>query len=303
MLPRIASVNRRFRESSPETTAELLHRSVERTGDRADLVVPVRTDLRRQISRRVAPRRRRDRTDAPAHRRRCDPGEDESPRQGEQQSAGRAALHRRDLIVHGGQREREPDERHVGMVHGHGRVEQIALHRRAVAARHAYPAGPRELDLRPRAVVLHRRQRDAVLRGVADDASARLDDGHPCAETAAEGVGFPVEIRHGGRSTATRHEIGHQPGLGHQVRRDPVEELPLQQPGHERGGQQQAEARDAERREKQTDAESHGLDGASGSCSTSLYPNCLTVTIATASSGSFSRSRRMCTSTVRVPPV
>ena len=36
---------------------------------------------------------------------------------------------------------------------------------------------------------------------------------------------------------------------------------------------------------------------------TSLYPNCLIVSIDSLSTGSFSRRRRMCTSTVRVPPV
>ena len=40
-----------------------------------------------------------------------------------------------------------------------------------------------------------------------------------------------------------------------------------------------------------------------GASSTSLYPNCLTVTMALASIGNFSRNRRICTSTVRVPPV
>ena len=40
-----------------------------------------------------------------------------------------------------------------------------------------------------------------------------------------------------------------------------------------------------------------------GTGSVSLYPNCFTVVSASAISGSFSRSRRTWTSTVRVPPV
>ena len=49
--------------------------------------------------------------------------------------------------------------------------------------------------------------------------------------------------------------------------------------------------------------------GLEGTCnerhggSTSLYPNCFTVTSASVNGGSFSRSRRTWTSTVRVPPV
>ena len=286
-----------------ETAAELLHGGVERPGHRADLVVPVRTDLRRQVSRRIAPRHRRDHADAPAHRRRSDPGEDESPGESHQQPAGRAALHRRDLVVDRGQRQRQPDERHAGMIDPHGRVQQVALHRRAVAAGHPDASRPGEVDLGPGAVVLHRRQRRAVFGRIADDAPARLDDGHPRAEAQPQRIGLPVQLGDGGTRSASRDEIGHQPRLGHQDRRDPVEELPLEQPGHERGGQQQAETRDTERSKKQPGAESHAWADGLASSSTSLYPNCFTVTIAPASIGSFSRSRRMWTSTVRVPPV
>ena len=42
---------------------------------------------------------------------------------------------------------------------------------------------------------------------------------------------------------------------------------------------------------------------AKGQSGSSLYPNCFTVSMASLSTGSFSRSRRMWTSMVRVPPV
>ena len=189
------------------------------------------------------------------------------------------------------------------MIDRHCRIQQVALHRRAVAAGHADPGGPGELDLGPGAVVLHRRQGGSILGRVADDTATRIDDGHARAEAPPQRVGLAVEIGHGRSRSAPGDEVGDEPRLGYQVRRDPVEKLPLEQPGHERGGQQQAEARDPERREKQPRAESHDRDGELAFSSTSLYPNCFTVTIAPASIGSFSRSRRMWTSTVRVPPV
>ena len=57
-----------------------------------------------------------------------------------------------------------------------------------------------------------------------------------------------------------------------------------------------------ERRSQRSEEELGGHCSAAGA-STSLYPNCFTVTSASISTGSFSRSRRTCTSTVRVPPV
>ena len=219
-------------------------------------------DLDREIALDVASGNGGDLADAAAQPGGRDPGEHDRPRERRQQPDGGCPLHRVDLVVDLRERQGEANDAEARLIDRDRDVQQVALDRGAEAACDAPPAGLRELDLRPRAVVLHGGQRGSVLRRVADYAPVRRDQRHAGAQGVAERVGLPVELRDGRRRPEPRDEIRHETRLGQQVGLDAGEELALERPGDQRRRHEQARAGDAEGGEEQARAERHGRWGA-----------------------------------------
>ena len=115
------------------------------------------------------------------------------------------------------------------------------------------------------------------------------------ADQAAERIRLGIELG-AGRGLPVRQRFGSQPRLADERTLDALARDLPHRPRDEHGGDEQRQRRRHERGQEEASAERHGR-------SVSLYPNCLIVSMASVSGGSFSRRRRMWTSTVRVPPV
>jgi hypothetical protein len=177
-------------------------------------------------------------------------------------------------------------------------VEHVDVERIAVALRLSQAIGPRLHHLGPLGVILHARNGLQRFGRIADDPSIGGDHRHARAGERAETIGLAVELRQRRQWSAAPEEVRGQARLGHQGRFDFFVNLAAQQRREQCPGDGQCDHRRDQRGEKEL-----GLEGSNHGMSASLYPNCLTVTSASVRSGSFSRSRRTWTSTVRVPPV
>ncbi len=124
------------------------------------------------------------------------------------------------------------------------------------------------------------------------------DQRHPDACETAHPVGFLVELI-GRQAGVAGEQLGGQPRFGRQRRLDALHGEPADPRLHDQPGRHRRDRPDDESGQEDlaAKADRHGTG------SVSLYPNCFTVVIASAISGSFSRRRRTWTSTVRVPPV
>ena len=157
------------------------------------------------------------------------------------------------------------------------------------------PLLPRALDLRPRAVVFDRRQRLAIEIRIANDDAVGGDERDTSPDEPGKRIGLRVELGLGGR-LAVRECFGGEPCLADERALDALVGCGTDRPRHEHRCDNERDCRGDERSKEEASAECHGR-------STSLYPNCLMVSMLSESGGSFSRRRRMWTSTVRVPPV
>ena len=196
-------------------------------------------------------------------------------------------------------RQRQAHKRDGRMVDVDDGVQRVVVRRGAVAPDQHFRPRARGLNLRAPAVVLHGRQRRAVLGGIAQHPAVVGDQRHPDARETAHPVGFLIELI-GRQAGVAGEQLGGQARFGRQRRLDALHGEP-------------ADPRPA--RPARPSSPRHGPDDESGqedlaakpdrhgTGSVSLYPNCFTVVSASAISGSFSRRRRTWTSTVRVPPV
>ena len=177
-------------------------------------------------------------------------------------------------------------------------VSIVALWRRDAA----HPGSPGVDDFRARAVILDRLaaprgsgpSRPTTRPSASDEGDARRQD-------AAECVRLRVELRLAGRR-AVREELGGHARVARQLVLDALLQIPAHRRRHERRRRRDGKRCGRERGQEDLGSERHGRSGRQRR-SSSLYPNCLIVTMASARNGTLSRSRLMWTSTVRVPPV
>jgi hypothetical protein len=200
-----------------------------------------------------------------------------------------------ELLLQFREREREADDPHRGGAgrNGNGDVHHVGVDRGAVARGHAHAGSLRLQHFGTRRVVVDLGQLVEPSPRVAEHASVRANQRDPHVDARAEILGLGIE--RGRRPLRlTRDELRHEDRFRDERPLDSRHHLPAHRPRDERRRGRHGDQRRRKGRQKQLAAKRHAP---------SLYPNCLTVTIASCSSGIFSRRRRTCTSTVRVPPV
>ena len=306
--------------------AELVHRVVQDPRDGSQLVVAVIETWGCEIAAPVPAGDVSDRTDPTANPPRQD--EPDGCSADERKTKGRQRGHQDgpQLLADVGHGERHANERDVRVLHRHGDVQHAHLERVAVPLGPPNSHTPSRLYLGPGPVVLHPPDIVERLGRVAEHTTIGGDEGDAGAEELAEPIRFRVQLGNRircGRERAdalSAQEIGGEPGFCDECALNPRIGLRLRRQREQEAGHGQRQDCRRQRRQKEL-----GLEGSvphdseltthnsgprtqdtafpPGGGSSSLYPNCLTVTSACSRGGSFSRSRLTCTSTVRVPPV
>ena len=202
-----------------------------------------------------------------------------------------------------GERARQPRDRDDPAVlpDGHGRVEQVLADRGAVPLRLAGASGERLLDLRAVRVVLQPRELRPRDRRVGEDAAVGGDDRDARLDVARGRVHDGVErVLARAAGELVLDDTGHEPRLGRERVRRLVARAALQRGPREHQERPERHGRSDHRRHHHAPAQRKLSDQDSPSRAR-RYPIDLTVMRRSARPGSFSRRRRTCTSTVRVP--
>ena len=163
----------------------------------------------------------------------------------------------------------------------------------------SHPVGARFDDFRPLCVLFECADALGVYPRVPEHAAVCGDERHTRFDERRKADGLCLEAAGGCGRLIALDLVRHEPRLEQHPFLDPVVHVVPQRPEQQAGGDERREdagPRPGQEHLRPEARRPHGL-------SRSLYPNCGTVTMASAMRGSFSRNRRTWTSTVRVPPV
>jgi hypothetical protein len=153
----------------------------------------------------------------------CDRG---SADQRQAERPERGGQHRLELMPHGGERERQADERDRGMPDRHRDVKHVDLQRVAVALRATESGRARRHHLGPLPVVLHGGDAFERLGRIAHHPAVRGDERHARTQHLADAIGLLVQRRHRGQRRVAAEQLHGHPRLGDERGFDPLVGLP-----------------------------------------------------------------------------